>query len=579
LSPISREAARRRRLMTRALPLVIVAAVAFVVGVLIGGRHDTSAAERFADAWQEQDFGAMHDELTADAAKRYPLADFEKKYQKAETTITSQTVVTGEVRAGETEGGNDAAIVPVSFSTNAFGHLGGDLVLPLADGAIDWSPNLVYPGLKPDEHLTRRTRTPKRAAILAADGTPLAEGPAYARSSPLGTAASAIAGEVGTPKGKLATSLEARGFPKGSLTGLSGLELAFDSRLAGHPGGQLLAGGGHGGPRIIATTEPKAGEDVKTTIDPDLQRAAVTALGGTYGGVAVLDAQSGSVLALSGIAFSAPQPPGSTFKIITTTAALDAGMVHLSDTFPIATSATVDGREVANANNEACGGTFVQAFAESCNSVFVPLGPKIGSDRLVDTAERYGFNSQPSLYDVDATAATDPPAPTIPKSIPTDLDLGVSAIGQGEVQATPLEMASVAQTIANGGVREPTNIVKEPSLQSDAKAVRVTSKQTAATIRGLMIRVVTEGTGTAAALPDVQVAGKTGTAELGPKPLEPGQEAKPGETAPQEVDAWFTSFAPASDPKIVVAVMVVNANGAGGEIAAPIAREVLAAGV
>jgi peptidoglycan glycosyltransferase len=565
--------------MTRALPLVLVAVVAFVVGMAIGSRHDTSAAERFADAWRKQDFAAMHHELAADAAKRYPLADFEAIYRKAQTAITSQTVVPGDVRAGETQAGDDAAIMPVSFSTNAFGHLRGELVLPLSEGAIDWSPNLVYPGLKPDEHLVRRTRTPKRAAILAADGTPLAEGPAYARSSPLGTTATAIAGEVGTPKAKLAASLEARGFPKGSLTGLSGLELAFDSQLAGHPGGQLVAAGGQGGPRVLATSEPKAGKDVKTTIDPALQRAAVTALGATYGGVAVLDAQNGDVLALSGIAFSAPQPPGSTFKIITTTAALDAGIVHLSDTFPIQTSATVDGREVANANNESCGGTFVEAFAESCNSVFVPLGPKIGSDRLVETAERYGFNSQPSLYDVDATAATDPPAPSIPKSIPTDLDLGVSAIGQGQVQATPLEMASVAQTIANGGVRDPTNVVKQPSLQSDAKPVRVTSKQTAATVRGLMIRVVTEGTGTAAALPDVQVAGKTGTAELGPKPLEPGQEAKPGETPPQEVDAWFTSFAPATDPKIVVAVMVVNANGAGGEIAAPIAREVLAAGV
>jgi peptidoglycan glycosyltransferase len=553
--------------------------VAFVAGVLTGGRHDTSAAERFAAAWQQQDFDSMHDELTADAADRYSRADLEAAYTKAETTITSRTVRTGDVHAGETVSGDDAAIVPVTFATNAFGHLSGDVTLPLSDGKIDWTPNLVYPDLAHDEHLIRRTRTPKRAAILAADGTPLAEGPAYARSSPMGTAASAIAGEVGTPKGKLAASLEGRGFPEGSLTGLSGLELAFDSRLAGHPGGQLVAAGGRHGPRVIATTEPEAGEDVKTTIDPDLQRAAVTALGSTYGGVAVLDAQNGDVLALSGIAFSAPQPPGSTFKIITTTAALDAGLVHLSDTFPIATSATVDGREVANANNEACGGTFVEAFAESCNSVFVPLGPKIGSDRLVETAERFGFNSQPSLYDVDATAATDPPAPTIPKSIPSDVDLGVSAIGQGRVQATPLEMASVAQTIANGGVRDPTSIVKEPSLKSDAKPVHVTSKQTAATIRGLMIRVVTEGTGTAAALPGVQVAGKTGTAELGPRPLEPGEETRPGEAPPQEVDAWFTSFAPAADPKIVVAVMVVDANGAGGEIAAPIAREVLDAGV
>ncbi len=125
----------------------------------------------------------------------------------------------------------------------------------------------------------------------------------------------------------------------------------------------------------------------------------MAALGGQYGGVAVLDARNGSVLALAGIAFSGPQPPGSTFKLITTTAALEAGVVKLTDQFPIQTSTVVDGREVANAHNEACGGSFVEAFAESCNSVFVPLGPKIGSERLVDAAERYGFNSPPSLFD------------------------------------------------------------------------------------------------------------------------------------------------------------------------------------
>jgi penicillin-binding protein A len=555
-----------------------MALLAFVAGVLVGTNTDTGAAERFAAAWEHQDFGTMYDQLTSDAAARYPLADFESAYRDAEATMTASGVDPGEVRAGETDSGDDAAILPVSFPTNAFGSLKGDLTLPLRDGAIDWTPNLVYPGLKPGERLVRRTRTPGRAAILAADGTPLAEGPAYARSSPLGASATAVAGEVGSPKGKLSQELYARGFPTGTLTGTSGLELAFDSRLAGHPGGQLLAVGS-ARRRVLASTEPRPGKAVKTTIDPGLQQAAVTALGATYGGVAVLDARDGSILGLAGIAFSAPQPPGSTFKIITTTAALDAGVVHLTDQFPIATSATVDGREVANANNEACGGTFVEAFAESCNSVFVPLGPKIGSDRMVQTAERYGFNSPPALYDSTAIAATDPPSSSIPKSIPTDLDLGVSAIGQGQVQATPLEMASVAQTIANDGVRDPTAIVKEPGLRPDAKPVRVTSKQTAATIRQLMIRVVTEGTGTAAALPTVQVAGKTGTAELGPKPLEPGSEPAPGEAVPQEVDAWFTSFAPATDPRIVVAVMVVNANGAGGEIAAPIAREVLAAGV
>ena len=145
--------------------------------------------------------------------------------------------------------------------------------------------------------------------------------------------------------------------------------------------------------------------------------------------------------------------------------------------------------------------------------------------------------------------------------------------------ATPLQMARASQTIANGGTRMPTPIARNPELQPDAKPVEVTSKETAATLRDLMIGVVNEGTGVAAALPGIQVAGKTGTAELGPSALEPGQELGPGEEPPQELDAWFTAFAPAAEPKLAVAVMIVDSDGDGGEVAAPIARQVLATGL
>jgi peptidoglycan glycosyltransferase len=285
------------------------------------------------------------------------------------------------------------------------------------------------------------------------------------------------------------------------------------------------------------------------------------------------------VLALAGIAFSGPQPPGSTFKVITTTAALEAGVVELTDRFPVQTSVVVGGREVANAHNEACGGSFVEAFAQSCNSVFVPLGPRIGSERLVETAELYGFNSPPGLFDQAAIRAVDAPQSTIPVSIPDELELGVSAIGQGQVLATPLQMASVAQTIADDGRRSPTRIVNDRELLPATKPVRVTSEKVATTVRDLMIQVVKSGTGTAAALPGVQVAGKTGTAELGPKPLEPGTEGTSGAPGEQEVDAWFIAFAPAEDPKLVAAAMVIDANGDGGTVAAPIVRQVLAAGL
>jgi cell division protein FtsI/penicillin-binding protein 2 len=217
----------------------------------------------------------------------------------------------------------------------------------------------------------------------------------------------------------------------------------------------------------------------------------------------------------------------------------------------------------------------VEAFAESCNAVFAPLGPKIGSQRLVATAERFGFNHPLSLFDARALQAVDPPESTIPKSIPSDLDLAVSAIGQGKVLATPLEMAEVAQTIANGGVRSPNRLVTDRALTGTAGPTRATSSEVASTLRRLMIGVVTNGTGTAAALPGIQVAGKTGTAELGPAPTTQSQKA----SANQRVDAWFTGFAPAAKPKLVAAAMVVNASGDGGTVAAPIVHQVLAAGL
>ena len=121
-------------------------------------------------------------------------------------------------------------------------------------------------------------------------------------------------------------------------------------------------------------------------------------------------------------------------------------------------------------------------------------------------------------------------------------------------------------------MRSPTPITKDPELRPDAKPVEVMKPETAQTLRELMIEVVTSGTGTAASAPGVQVAGKTGTAELGAKALEEGDELEQGEEPEQEVDAWFTGFAPAADPTLAVAAMVVNADGDGGVVAAPIVR-------
>jgi cell division protein FtsI/penicillin-binding protein 2 len=313
---------------------------------------------------------------------------------------------------------------------------------------------------------------------------------------------------------------------------------------------------------------------VKTTIDPDLQEAAVAALAGRSGGVAVLDTRKGDVRALAGQAFSAPQPPGSTFKVLTTTAALEAGAVSLDDEFEITDGVNVGGRFLNNANGEFCGGTFREAFAESCNAVFAPLGPAVGNDKLVETAEAFGFNSPPSLYASRILSEVEPEESTIPTEIGEEVDLGVSAIGQGEVLATPLEMASVSQTVANDGLRLPNAIVLNKKLRPDPEPVRVMTKKTADEVTELMIGVVTEGTGTAGAIAEGQVAGKTGTAELGPKP---GEEDS--ENPVQIKDAWFTAFAPAEKPRLAVGVLLIEAEAAGGEVAAPIASEVLSAGL
>jgi penicillin-binding protein A len=572
-------------MLTRAAPVVAIALVAFIVGVVTGAGSDSSAAQRFVDAWEAGDTDAMYAELTGGAREEYRRDEFERAYADAENTATIESVSAGEAQDAES-GGEDVQVVGMRFSTHAFGDLGGDLELPAGDDGVAWEPHLVFPQLQPGESLTRRTRAPDRAPILASDGTPLAEGPAAARSQPV-SGASAVVGEVGAPPAEEERAMAADGFPPGSLTGNSGLELAFNDRLSGTPGGQLLAvGAGEEGSlrggRVLATSEPQAGKPVRTTIDPSLQEASVAALGSLYGGVAVVDARNGSVLALAGIAFSAPQPPGSTFKVITTVAALDAGLVKLSDTFPVEASNSDIGREIANSHDAPCGGTFSQSFANSCNTVFAPLGAEVGGELLVETAEKFGFNAPPKLYDEATTAIVEPPASTIPTDISDSVEVGESAIGQGQVLATPLQLATVSQVIAAGGMRQPTAITKDRELRPDAKPVRVTSEKTAATLTELMIGVVESGTGVAADLPNVQVAGKTGTAELGPKALQPGQEAPDpaaGEEPELEQDAWFTAFAPARDPRLAVGVMIVNATGDGGAVAAPIAAQVLSAGL
>jgi cell division protein FtsI/penicillin-binding protein 2 len=549
---------RRRRLIRRALPALAGLALLATLAGLVVGSGAPSGSERtasdFTEAWERGDYGAMYAMLDDPSRRAHTRREFRAAYRRAAATATATGVDAGDPE-GEREG---SVVVPVDVRTRLFGTVKADLLLPVHEEEVTWGPLLAFPGLRPGEGLSRESEVPERAALLSRDGKVLAEGPADARSSPLEAVAGSIAGTL-QPEETAAErrALYARGFPPDSPAGQTGLEHAFEDRLAGRPGGRLLAG-----ERVLARSRPRAAEPVRTTIDTGLQEAAVTALAGRFGGIAVLDPRNGEIRALAGLAFSAPQPPGSTFKIVTTVAALEEGIVEPATEFPVETAAIIDGVELQNANGESCGGSFRNSFAHSCNSVFAPLGVELGADALVDAAERFGWNQEPVV--AGEVPSTLPPS----SEIVTPLEVASTAIGQFRTLATPLVMASAAQTIAAGGVR----YVPTLALGEETRRVRVTSREIARTIGSLMVDVVEYGTGTAAALPGVKVAGKTGTAEL-----EDTRDPETGETAPSDpsnTDAWFTAYAPARRPQLAVAVMLVRA-GAGGATAAPAARVVL----
>ena len=564
-------------MVTRTLPLAIVAIVSFVVGASAGapGSPQKDAAERFVEAWSKDEFAAMYRELNPASKATITVNDFATAYREAELVATLRELDPGS--AADPVNGDGATVVPipVAVTTMAFGSFEEGLELPYADGGIAWDVSLVFPGLRDGEHLESQIELAPRAPILAGNGEALAEGPAEEREHPLGSSSIDVTGEIGSPTEEDLERLSRQGFTPETPVGISGLERAFNARLAGKPGGSLLAINEAGtSVRVLAQAKPRPGAAVKTTIDPSIQEAAVSALAGRAGGIAVLDTRNGDVRALAGQAFSAPQPPGSTFKLVTTAAALEEGAVSLDDEFEITDGINVGGRFIYNANGEFCGGSFPEAFAHSCNAVFAPLGPEVGNDDLVAKAEQFGFNSPPTLYAPQIVREVDPAESTIPTEIGEEIDLGVSAIGQGEVLATPLQMAMVAQTIANGGVREPTSIVTNKKLRPEMEPVRVMSEKLSEEMTDLMTRVVVEGTGTAGAIPEAQVAGKTGTAELGPKP---GQENE--ENPVQIKDAWFAAFAPAEKPRLAVGVLLIEAEASGGEVAAPAAAQALSAGL
>lgn len=507
---------------------MLVAVVAGGAYVLLRG-HATdhsreAAARRFALAWGHQDYAAMWRALDPASQTAHPRQGFADAYKAAYRAagVTRVRVLAPGKREG------DAIPVRATVSTKRFGTLRGLVSLPVTGSGktagVAWDPALRLPGLRKGEPVRlRKGDAPERAPILASGGTRLdADG--------LGAS---IVGTVGPPA--------------------TGLQRLYSGRVAGSPSQTLYFG-----KRTIGKVDAVAGKALHTTIRPGLQQQAAAALGDRLGGVAVVRPRDGAVLALAGLAVSAPQPPGSTFKIITVSAALKAGIASPGSTYPIQTAATLSGTKLRNASGESCGGTLGNAFAVSCNSVFAPLGAKLGATKLVAAARAFGFGETPKI------PAIKPSTLAKPADLRDDLAVGAAAIGQDRDLATPLEMATVGATIATGGVRANPHLAASDKV----KRVRVVPEKVAHQVRSMMLAVVRGGTGTAASLPGVEVAGKTGTAELRP--------TADGTPDPKNTDAWFVAFAPASKPTVAVAVLLVGA-GAGGASAAPVARQVLAA--
>ncbi|MFZ1994422.1 MAG: penicillin-binding transpeptidase domain-containing protein, partial [Solirubrobacteraceae bacterium] len=518
----------------RALPVGVLAVAAFAAGALWAmrpGHEERQMVTRYVTAWTHNEFAVMFALLDRPSQEATTESRFASAMESAADLATLTSLA--KLNVGSREGNHIAVAMVVH--TKLWGTLHETLLVPLtgsgSEARVHYSDTLLFPGLRSGETLHRQISLPPRGTLEASDGTPLAQGPD--RSSPIPDVAGQIVGRVGPIPSRLAATYAARGYPARSHVGLDGLELVFQDRLAGQAGGRLLAD--H---RILASAAPVPANPVTTTISPGMERAAVAALGGQFGGIVVMNPRTGALLALAGIAYSALQPPGSTMKIITATGALQARIATLSTVFPYATEATIEGYALQNANGEDCGGTLINSFAVSCNSVFAPLGAKLGAKRLVATAERFGFNHPSSI--LGAAESTIPPA----GAIGDDLAVGSSAIGQGLVQTTPLEMTDVAATIAMGGRRPiPTLLAHQPP-----RFVRVTSARVAHEVQQMMVAVVRYGTGTSAQIPGVQVAGKTGTAELR-NTSAPSTDSGTGTTQtqtsnPQNTDAWFVGYAP-----------------------------------
>ncbi len=351
-------------------------------------------------------------------------------------------------------------------------------------------------------------------------------------------------------------------------------------------------------------------KDVTTTIIPAIQEAAAAALGTKRGAVIALDPRTGAILAmvstpsfdpnvLAGHSLPAvreawqrfqddpgkpmlPRPyrerysPGSTFKVITTTAAVTKAPELVAKRYPVLRALNLPGttKDLPNFGGAACGGDLPALLKVSCNTGFGQLGLDLGAQRLSDQANQFGFNERPPI---DLPAATKSFFPD-PSGLKLQSQVAVSAIGQLDVTASPLQMALVAAAVGDGGTIMTPHVMDHITDQDGAVVQRYAPKpwkqpmdgEAARAVNLMMVGVVNGGTATAAGLPGIQVAAKTGTAQ----------------TVGDNAHAWLIACAPAGGQtgtiaRVAVAVIVESQPGlgdvTGGRIAAPIAKQVLAA--
>jgi len=411
------------------------------------------------------------------------------------------------------------------------------------------------------------------------------------------------------PKGRGAAKRYVRRYPEGTLFGHP-IGYSFvqygDSEFEQFHNEELVGEGSEFSSILDELLgDRQEGNDIVTNIDSEAQRVALAALEESgFGAVVAIEPSTGAVKAMVSNAPYDPNrvpyefsklsnnnlerplynraaqgqyPPGSTFKVVTAAAGLDSGAITPETTIDAPGSLEVEGTPLQNDFNEDFGPIALDtALTSSVNTWFGQLGQQLGNDTLFKYMERFGFNATPAIDlpedQVEPSGVFAEDGELLNASDP--VDLARLAIGQERLLATPLQMAQVAAAVANGGKLMKPQIWKrvvdpdgrtvetmDPSVYSEA-----ISEETAAELTTAMEGVVTEGTGTNAAIPGVAVAGKTGTAET------PGNEACGG--GENENQAWFIGFAPADDPQIAIAASVECTEQFGGDVAAPIFRTV-----